>query len=386
QALNQDDEAEPYRDAARTFDRLEPAYLSTLAVFAGHGLHPLVLMTARGYHFVLKAVRGTPLHASLVEMGPLGPSLPRRCERMGVGVAAGLEMCRAHEGAGRLLEHLVHEIGRDLAGRSAVPVMLADLRPPGGGPFLGFDLSAYADPVFVRSTRCAFSSDQTALVGGFEVRDPVVLVLPRGKEPLGALLRARLGAERAQALAETADARVPAAAGGAECVQAYRAAPLARFHHAFDEACESDPRAGPRAYEALDLGNLPACAVLPLRAPNPALLRAGGLRSVALALWARGWHPRAIAALVRSRYARPFAWGSYWHRYDAESRARFYVRLCCGALAAGAEDAGAFTCDTQRARGLCVAADCGFDLARAWEARGRYGVVRRRHIEDEGEP
>lgn len=359
---NGDDPAEPYRDPARTFTRLEPVYAATLAAFARHGMRPLVLMTGRGYQFAIKAPTGGPLHTSLVRLGTLGESLQARYAGMDEVVGA-LEMGSAHEGAGRLLEHLTHEVRRAVQGRAEVPVTLGGLPPPEGGAFASFDLDAYADPLFVRHTRCAFSASQEALVEMLPAEHPVVLVLPRGALPLRTLLAARADVDRAQALAEGADARIPLAMGGTEWVEAYRGSPLARFHRSFDTAPEIDPRAWPHTYDALDLRRLPACAAFALRRPNPALLSPGWLRTVTLSLCAQGWHPRSVSGLVRSRYSRPYGWGGYWLRYDAESRARFHVRSYCGAQAAGADEAGAFTCATQRASGHCPGEGCGFDLS-----------------------
>lgn len=360
--MNHDDPVEPHRDPARTFERLEPVYAATLAAFARHGLCPLVLMTGRGYQFVVKAPTGGPLHTSLIRLGALGESLRARYGQM-EDVGAALEMGSAHEGAGRLLEQLSHDVKRAVLGRTEVPVTIADLPPREGGPFICFELGAYGDPLFARYVRCAFSASQMPLVDGLPAPHPVVLTLPRGALPLGTLLAARVDVEHAQELAETADARIPPALGGTEWVEAYRAGPLARFHQSFDCGPEIDPRAWPHTYDALDLRRLPACAAFALAQPNPALLTPGWLRTVALALWAQGWHPRSVAGLVRSRYSRPYGWGSYWQRYDAEARARFYVRLFCGAVAAGAEDTSTFTCEAQRVLGHCPGKGCAFDLS-----------------------
>jgi hypothetical protein len=361
---NHDDPAEPYRDPARTFELLEPVHRATLAAFERHGLRPLVLMTGRGYHYALRAVAGTPLHTALVGLGPLGPSLRARYGRLAAETGTPVAMGHAHEGAGRLLEYLAHEVALALAGRTEVPLVLADVRPEGGGPFICLDLTAYADPLFARHVRCAFTSNQKPRVQGLQTPRGFVLTLPRRDQPLAELLRAREDPEAAQAMAADADTRIPTALGGAEWVACYRGSALARFHRAFDAGPEMEPAAWPFSYDSLDLGTVPGCAAFPLRRPNPALLAPGWLRSVALGLWVRGWHPRSVAGLVSSRYAGPHGWGGYWERYDRECRARFHVRLCCGALAAGVEDRTGFTCVSQRARGLCPAAGCGFELRR----------------------
>lgn len=365
---NHDDPSEPYRDPARTFQRLEPVHRAAREAFEAHGVRPLVLMTGRGYHFVVKAVRGTPLHAALVSVGFLGASLRSRYERLAAqtGVSV-VESGSAHEGAGRLLEHLAHEVMRAVDGRTEVPVTLVDIPPEGGGPFICLDLTAYADPLFTRNTRCAFSSNQKALMQDLDAHPALVLTLPRHDEALADLLRARGDPQRARELATGADARIPAALGGAEWASAYTVSALARFHRYLDAGPEVDPQTWSATYDALDLSTIPPCAAFALSQPNPALLTPGWLRTVALALWAQGWHPRSIAGLVRSKYARPLGWADYWERYDAESRARFYVRVSCGALASGLDDRNGFTCESQRARCLCPATGCGFDLRRLWD-------------------
>jgi hypothetical protein len=267
-----------------------------------------------------------------------------------------------------VLEHLAHEVLRAVAGHTELPVTLLDMAPPGGGPFVCLDLTAYADPLLARSTRCAFASSQKPLSKGLDVDPGYVFALPRGDEPLGDLLRARGDPERARQMAAAADVRIPVAVGAAGWMAAYLDSALARFHRYFDAGPEVDRAAWPATYDTLDLRTLPACAAFPLAHPNPALLTPGWLRTVALALWALGWHPRSIAGLVWSRYQRPHGWGDYWNRYDARSRARFYARVSCGAIAAGLEDGTAFTCRSQAARGFCPTASCGWELQRLWDA------------------
>jgi hypothetical protein len=91
---------------------------------------------------------------------------------------------------------------------------------------------------------------------------------------------------------------------------------------------------------------------------------------VSLGLWALGWHPRSIAGLVRSKYERDFRWGGLWDRYDSAARAEFYVRVFCGAAAAGLESCGDFTCATQAGRGLCQDAVCNGEQRELFEWLG----------------
>jgi hypothetical protein len=95
---------------------------------------------------------------------------------------------------------------------------------------------------------------------------------------------------------------------------------------------------------------LPACVRLPLEFPNPSLLRPIYLRTVALALWSMGWHPRSVAGLIRSKFERDYGWGDLWYRNDAGERADFYVRLFCGATYDGVDEEPCLTCESQQDR------------------------------------
>jgi hypothetical protein len=357
------DRGEPYRDPATCFARVEPVYDALQEAFGRYGIHPLAVMTGRGYHFTLRVPSNTPFHSDLVGVGSLRASLDRRYETASGAPAGAPAMGRAHDGVGRLLEHLAHEVLRRLGGRSPVPVALADVAPPGLGPFVCLDLTAYADPLFERYARCAFSGNQKAFVAGAAIERPFVVNLPRERgDAMDDLLRDREDVVRAAVRARRADARIPDVANGQTWVDDYRRSALARFHGSFDAGPEMPPDLWPPAYDTLDLRALPLCVRLALEAPNPTLLTPVHLRTVALALWALGWHPRSVAAVVRSRYEKDFGWGELWRRYDPAARADFYVRVFCGAVADGLEDPVSFTCESQAARGACPGRGCGWEL------------------------
>jgi hypothetical protein len=55
---------------------------------------------------------------------------------------------------------------------------------------------------------------------------------------------------------------------------------------------------------------------------------------------AKGWHPRHIAGLVRSKYERDHGWGRQWYVYDAATRSDFYIRLFAGLMERGSGSLG----------------------------------------------
>jgi len=93
------DRGEPYRDPQRCFGRLEPVHQALRAAFARRGLSPLVLMTGRGYHYVMRAPAGGALQQGLAELGARGERLPIREDRFTTLTRLALVMELAHHGA-----------------------------------------------------------------------------------------------------------------------------------------------------------------------------------------------------------------------------------------------------------------------------------------------
>ena len=348
------DPAAPYRQPALVFQQLEPVHDVLRETFADIRVSPRVLVTGRGYHYVVRALRGSPFHTALVELGSASPSTDR--------------LARAHEGAGRLAEHIAHRVLHRIHGRTELPVRLADVPPPGNGPFICLDLSAYGDPVRTRYARCAFSANQKSGVQGAAPDRPFVFVVPREDRPLSELLRCREDAAEAAAWAESRVA-IPDVAEANELVEDYRHGPVARFHALFDKGPLVPREAWPFTYDTLAPDSFPGCVALPLVHPNPLLLRPASLRTICLALLGLGFHPRSIAGLVRSKFEQDHGWTPPFSRYDPALRAMFYVRILCGALADGLDSADLFTCATQEASGLCDPGHC------AAEARRLFGSI-----------
>jgi hypothetical protein len=367
---NPADAAEPYLRPEGVFVRLEPVYREVRRAFAAYDLEPLCLLTGRGYHFTVRAPRDTPLYADLVAVGEPGEALQRRYgERAAAGDVDALSRGFAHDGAGRLLEHLGHGVLRRLRGRTDLPLALADVPPPGRGPFVCLDLSAYADPLFARFCRCAFSANQKAAALGARSEDAFTIVLPRREgEELDGLLRARRDPVAAARLASEQYTCIPAAAAAPGWRRAYERGPLGRFHRDFARGPRVPRETWPYTYDRLEPSSFPACVRLALEQPNPRLLVPLYLRTLALAFWGLGWHPRSVAGLVASRYRQDRGWGDLWTRYEPCARAEFYVRLFCGLAACGLDEADSFSCASQAARGGCPGTGCGFDLGALFAA------------------
>ena len=355
--LNPDDPGEPYRDPVRTFERLGPAFAAARRVWNRYGIPYLALMTGRGYHLVTQIPDESPFEGELVKLG----ECDFRDEFWRTGEHAVPRTDLTHSGAGRLMQFLAHETRRELQGVSGLPVHLIDRPTAEGGPFILLDLSAYGDPVRSRNVRCAFSANQKGRGLGDASLTGTVAVLPCEGEALCDVLAARRDPHRAAAWAADHSCAIPEIREADALLAAYSASRLGRFHAYCDsETPEGDWSSGPHDREA----PWPDCALFPLNRPNDALLTPGWIRTVALTLWARGFHPAKIVRLIVSRYAESHEWADYWDRYDRNTRARFYVRASCAAVADELEPWSAFTCDTQRKEGFCTGGGCGVDLSR----------------------
>jgi hypothetical protein len=316
-------------------------------------------------------VRGSSLHRALLAAVRLGPALRARHQAETATERRAVSMGAAHAGAGRLLEALAHDVAR--AAAAPVPVAIADIPPPGRGPFICLDLSAYGDPVSSRHARCAFSAHQKASFSGVTGVDPFVVALPRDGRPLAALLALRRDPEAAARFAGLAAAAIPDVTDAPRFVAAYAGSVASWFHRRFDDEPSMGPRAASAAYARIAPAALPVCVRRALEQPNPALLVPLALRAVTLVLWGRGWHPRHVADLVRSRFEADHGWGDLWSRYEPSARADFYVRLFAGAVVAGLDRAEEFTCLSQQERGGCPGGECGHELERLFP--GRASVV-----------
>ncbi|HET6898431.1 MAG TPA: hypothetical protein VFK70_08795, partial [Vicinamibacteria bacterium] len=308
-----------------------------------------------------RAPLGSSLHDDLIGIARLNPALQARYEREEAREPLALSMGAAHDGAGRLVEHLAHDVLRALRGRTDLPVTAADVPPSGRGPFICLDVTAYGDPLFSRYARCAFSSHQKAAWAGMEPEPPFVATLPRTSLALETLLAVRSDPAAAALWAESASARIPDVSDAPDWVRDYRASPLARFHRRFDSARPATALAAD-AYARIAADHLPKCVRVALESPNPNLLVPTMLRVVTLVLWSRGWPLHRVADLVRSRYEADHGWGDLWQRYEAAARADFYVRLFAGLVVEGLDDVSDFSCASQQGRGGCPGGDCGREL------------------------
>ncbi|HEV7403430.1 MAG TPA: hypothetical protein VGO11_10900 [Chthoniobacteraceae bacterium] len=372
--VNFDDPAEACRNPERIFELQRPAVEATLHLLGGYGIEPLHVLSGRGHHFVWSVPKGSPAFARLAALGH-GPAsiwrinaAPHRPHAEGVPP----EMGAAFAGLGLLMEFLAHRIQKTAAPMSAIPIELTAVEV---GPrfrdreMVSLDISEYGDPLHTRTLRVPFSLyHKPAQLGWLSDGDgqaPLapLCFLPLGRISVSEALKIRHDGARVAALAAQVSTAIPAQADGtARLVDDYLASPLAQFHAWFYSQEQHGAEAWPETYDRTALDVLPMCARAMLETPNDLLLHPSSMRLLTRILLALGWHPRHIAGLICSRFARDYDWRDQWTECDPATRADFYTRVFAGLFAVGNDDLTDLNCQSAKEQQICGVAECGFNL------------------------
>jgi hypothetical protein len=343
---------EPYVDPSRTFTVLGPVVEAVRHRLESWGITPLELLSGRGHHLVWSIRQGSESFRRLVDVGRLSPSLQGTYrQRYGPpGWCVGLELGRAHAGLGMVLEDLCHRIIDSVAWRSEAPVAITavevDDQGNKGAEVVSLDISEYADPLHLRTTRVAFSvylkPQQREHVLGAHVVEPLppLFLIPLAGLSVNEALDIRTDPARVAELARDVDAWIPELSEASMgMIEAYERSSLAKYHNWFYSAEPEPTERWPVTYDLARFDHLPPSGREPLEQPRDLLMQPGRIREVVRLLLGEGWHPRHIAGLIQSKYERDHGWGDYWFRYDATSRAEFYTRVFAGMFQVSGADA-----------------------------------------------
>jgi hypothetical protein len=371
---------EIFRRPREIFEKMEPVYRVVQKVFYRLNITPLAILTGQGYHFSFRVRQDSPAHRALEALGSLNVSVAAKYRQTGgrrqepVAYAAG----KAFDGMGRLMEYVGHLVVRELRKQKVFspPVTFTDVAVGGAGESVVLDFSMYGDPLYMRDVRCPFSGYQKHKVQVWKVgrdvaeRVPVQVALPRltedgrAERSLDDLLARRASFARAAELAGQCRTDVPDASHSVvNLVDSYKRSALYRFHLDYDRVEQDPPEEWPATYDAFDPDTLPPCVVHCLREPNDHLLKPTNLQSLVRVLMKRGWHPKHIAGLVRSKYERDLGWRMDWRKYDPATHADFFVRQFAGLIYDGLDGEQDLNCVSHQEKGYCWKPFCGFNLA-----------------------
>jgi len=337
--VNFDFPADAYLDPARAFALQEPLQMAVERVLGHHGIEPLHVLSGRGHHFVWRIARNSRVFNRLAAIGNatlLHDSLLLR-RRDGLDAPS---ITSAFAGLGLLMEFTARVV-MELAGPDTViPIDMTavEVGPSRRGrEMISVDLSEYADPLPMRTIRVAYSGYlkpwqqlQATGAGNLPRIGPIIFVTLDGadlRDGIKAMRQPALAAE----LARRTSAQIPDHTTGTEhLLHHYLGSELHKFHDHFHAAKHDDPHRWAETYDHTPLGDLPAAVQDTLRHPNDLLLRPVGMKTVTQALLQRGWHPRHIAGLIRSKFERDYGWGDEWKDYSPAMRADYYTRIFAG--------------------------------------------------------
>lgn len=378
---------ETYLNPWRVFNILEPVYHCLQDIFGDYGIKPMTLATAQGYHFVFdvssfntspesaRQREVTDITRQMVEMGFLEETLrgkysqasPHSKRRRVVEP----ELGRAFDAVGKLLEFVAHKAIQRLPSYGLkIPVGIGDVVPGNHmQELINLDLSTYADPLYTRVMRTAFSIHDKHKSKGLKA--PVHITIPRytprnGNElSLAEIFQNRRHFQNSANYARAITMNIPECSAGVEKLhQDYRQSPLADFHKDFDQTSQDSPADWPKTYDRMNLRDVPPCVASAIADPNPALLQPKQIQTLVRVLTAKKrWHPSHVAGLIRSKYERDHQWTFNWGKYDANRHARTWVRFYAGLLAAGLDDRMDQNCISHQEKDMCTGPFCGYNLA-----------------------
>lgn len=369
---NYDFPAEPYLDRTRAFRLQQPVFQAIHSVLNRYGLHPLCLMTGRGYHFVWKIRKSSKAFSRLLHMGRISKELKHRYYSLPTPIPTAVG--RAFAGAGMILEYLMHEIQRQAAPHCEIPVQVLEVYngpQQRGKEIISLDISEYADPLDTRFIRVPFSLYlkpywKTGILTP-QIRDriPLIVVAPVTDTDYAAMVQASQSLSRMQQCARRVSTQIPDLSAATETVaRSYERSALRHFHDYFYQE-QHEPRENwPHTYDRTPLDFLPRCIRRILEEPNELLLVPKAIRLLTAVLLAINWHPRHIAGLIRSKYERDYGWLNEWFVYDAGTRADFYTRVFAGLIELKQDTLEDLNCRSLKRSGLCAEpnAECRTDV------------------------
>jgi len=134
----------------------------------------------------------------------------------------------------------------------------------------------------------------------------------------------------------------------------YRNSSLARFHQHYYSEMPHGPDQWENTYDRIQPSLLPACVSILLKKNAPQLCQWKALQHLTRSLLALGWHPRHIAGIIWSHWARDFP-GQFTHPLV---QADHLVRSVTGLLLRKIDKLNKFDCDSVRAAGICPPNPC----------------------------
>ncbi|MEM2637631.1 MAG: hypothetical protein QXL15_04730 [Candidatus Korarchaeota archaeon] len=366
---NVDYPAEILLNPRLAFSKLLPVHHATEEILRGYGISHLTIMTGQGFHYVSRIPIACDLYTEMCKNGNIEKSLEGRYRMLN---HFSLDMGRAYESAGRMMEFLIHKIIRYASPNSPIPIYISDVAPPRGPKGregVSLDLTMFGDGIHARDMRLPFSTHQKHLAKKWYYGEhvtskiPLRVSLPVIRENPLDLLEAREELTVAAEIAARVSTEIPVEIDGwSKMYEDYLNSELKAFHDEFDSEQHDSWTEWPRTYLAFNYSWLPPCVRHVFANANPELLKPTQIQLITRILLSLGWHPKHIAGLIRAYYETNRGWGNMWYSQDAATRANWWVRVYSGLIVCGLDELVDLNCVSHKERGYCVASCCSYNL------------------------
>ena len=368
--------AEAYFKPYDVYYKLEEIYRLIKKIYKKYNLNYITIQTGQGYHFVFKLPLTNPLFSKLLSLGYLEPTLKGKYSTTSARRKRTVpeEVGLVFHTSGRIIEYVCYQIFDSLKDYKGLPVVFSDVSIGNKNKeAISLDLSMYADPIYMRDIRVPFSVYQKHRIyhkfklSTQNISPFIVLVRENNNNEYfnsyKEIIDARTDVKKVVNLAEQISCKIPDCGDGlCNLIEDYKSSQLYKLHKNFDSCEHDDPSIWYKTYDKFDTKVLPPCVRHCLEHPNDHLLKPTNLQTLTRVLLKLNWHPKHIAGLVRSKYERDYGWGDTWYKYDAASRANFYVRIYSDLVLTGVDKEEDLNCLSHYEKGYCWRPNCGFKL------------------------
>jgi len=313
------DYSEVFQDEEGVFGRMEGFCKAVEDILDGYGIEYIKLMTGQGYHYASRIREGTPAFEFIKKHGVCSettheknPDVPRDHNLM-------------QDAIGKLMEFLYQKVFETYDGHLRPKDIRLD------SAMMVMDLDQWADPLFMRDVRLAFSSHQKHIMTKYINRMgsdwcaknvPIGYSIPCDGLTLKERIGIRRNREKVIELAKRSDVHIPnGSEGWLRMFEDYVDSPLNDFHKRFDSVSFQD-------VEALDTGRIPeSCAHI---LEDSTKVRWTEIKKICDKAYSEGIGAVETAKLFAELFMSHPQWGIHWVEYDPEMRAKYWVRVFYG--------------------------------------------------------
>ncbi len=186
--VNHTDAGYNYRDQKGLFWSLEPFHQALMSVYRDLGFSPLVIATGQGYHYGFRVPKNEHAYNTLQSLGFVSHEEREKNHYRRYGSRRSRvvtdDEAWAYDGWSKLVEFISNEaMKRARKFGNKLPIVIGDQWA--GNRTISVDLSAFADPIFIRDIRLPFSLHQKHKTNpgkvGYETakKTPYNIAIPR---------------------------------------------------------------------------------------------------------------------------------------------------------------------------------------------------------------